>query len=301
MKQHTLADSITLEGKGLHTGRIVRMTIKPAPANSGVVFHRTDMSGDDATIPALAEYVAATERGTVLKKGACTISTVEHCLSALYAFGIDNCTIELNGPEVPILDGSAKYFVQNIKHAGICDQDAECREWVVDREITFDRGISHIRISPCDHYELNVHIAFDSPVLSSQDATLDSIDKYSTEIAECRTFVFIREIETLLAAGLIKGGDLANALVIYDHETSPENLQKLAESKGETIHKIDSFGYINGPLKFDNEPARHKLLDLMGDLSLVGEHIRGRIDAECPGHGVNSACAKMIREKYITK
>lgn len=301
MKQHTLADSITLEGKGLHTGKIVKMTLNPAPENSGVVFHRTDITDNNATIPALAEYVAATERGTVLKNGDCTISTVEHCLSALYALSIDNCMIELNGPEVPILDGSAKYFVQNIKRVGIREQNAECKEWIVDNEVTFDQGISHIRISPADHYSLNVHIAFDSPVLSSQNASIESFDNYSTDIAECRTFVFIREIEALLAAGLIKGGDLANALVIYDRETSPENLQKLAQTKGETICEINSFGYINGPLKFENEPARHKLLDLIGDLSLIGCRIRGRIDAECPGHGVNSACAKMIREKYITK
>lgn len=301
MKQHTLSDSITLEGKGLHTGRMVRMVINPAPEDTGIVFHRTDMSGDDATIPALAEYVAATERGTVLSKGDCTISTVEHCLSALYALGIDNSLIELNGPEVPILDGSAKYFVQGIKRAGIVEQSADCKEWIVEHEVSFDHGISHIHISPADHYELNVHIAFDSPVLNSQDASAKSLDDYPADIAECRTFVFIREIEALLAAGLIKGGDLANALVIYDRETSPENLRKLAESKGETIREIDSFGYINGPLKFENEPARHKLLDLIGDLSLIGCRIRGRIDAECPGHGVNSACAKMIREKYITK
>lgn len=299
MNQHTLGGSFTLRSIGLHTGKTVTLTLSPADADTGYVIRRTDLPEGANTMSATADYVAATQRGTVLKKGDCVVSTVEHCLSALYALGIDNCLMEVDGPEFPILDGSAAYYISNIEKVGIIEQDAECQELTVTEPIEFSQGNSRITLLPADHYRVDLHVGYDSTVIPSQDATLENLTDYAEQISHCRTFVFVREILPLLAAGLIKGGDLQNAIVIHDCPIPAEHLAKL-----ETLCKGDkavlsNYGYINGPLKFDNEPARHKLLDIIGDLALIGRRIRGTVRAEYPGHGVNTACAAYIRKNYL--
>lgn len=294
MKQHTIGKEFLLEGKGLHTGMQITLHAKPAEAGSGIVIRRVDLGEE---MSASAEYVTATERGTVLQKGNCRVSTIEHCMAALAAFGIDNCLIEVNAPEFPILDGSAMPYVEELKKSGVTEQDAERKEFVVNETMKFQIGNSEITLVPSKNFEMEVGIDFGSPVLKAQKATIDSLDKFNEEIAGCRTFVFVREIEQLVMAGLIKGGDLKNALVIYDKETSLENLNKIAGFYGEKVNSTSELGYLNGPLKFDNEPARHKLLDLIGDLYLIGMPIRGKVTAFKPGHGVNTEVAKRLLEK----
>ena len=299
MKQHTLQGEIELAGIGLHTGKIVTLRLKPAEVSTGYVIRRTDLVGktEVCEMKAVADHVCATERGTVLKSGDCVVSTVEHCLSALYALNIDNCLMEVDGPEFPILDGSAEPYIREIERVGIVEQQAEQREYIVTSKTTFTMGESSITLMPDDEFAVQVMIGYDSPILSNQYALLDSMKDYKEQVASCRTFVFVREIEQLVNAGLIKGGDLSNALVIYDKETSKESLDKIAAACGKTLDREYSLGYINGPLKFANEPARHKLLDIIGDIALVGVHIRGRIVAVHPGHGVNTAFAASFRKK----
>lgn len=291
MKQHTIGGEFTLEGKGLHTGMFITLHAKPAEAGTGITIRRTDLGEE---MKASAEYVTATERGTVLQKGECRVSTVEHCLAAMAAFGVDNCLIEVNAPEFPILDGSAELYVRKLKEVGVKEQDAERKEFVVKEKTTFNLGESEITIEPADNFEIEVNIDFNSPILKAQKAILKDLKNFSDEIACCRTFVFVREIEQLVMAGLIKGGDLENALVIYDKETSLENLNKIAGFYGQKLESSASLGYLNGPLKFENEPARHKLLDLIGDLYLIGMPIRGKVSATKPGHGVNTIVAKKL-------
>lgn len=293
MKQHTIGSDFMLEGKGLHTGMQIKLHAKPAEEGTGIMIRRVDLGKE---LKASAEYVTATERGTVLQKGECRVSTIEHCMAALVAYGVDNCIIEVNAPEFPILDGSAAPYVEKLNEVGIKEQNAERKEFVVEKEMKFEIGGSEITLEPCDNFEMEVGIDFNSPVLKAQKAILKDLKKFNKEIAGCRTFVFVREIEQLVMAGLIKGGDLKNALVIYDKETSLDNLNKIAGFYGEKVEDSTKLGYINGPLKFDNEPARHKLLDLMGDLYLIGMQIKGRIRAKKPGHGVNTAVAKMLLE-----
>lgn len=291
MRQHTIGGEFTLEGKGLHTGMQIMLHARPTELGSGIVIRRVDLGEE---IKASAEYVTATERGTVLQKGDCRVSTIEHCMAALAAFGIDNCIIEVNAPEFPILDGSAMPYVEELKKAGVKEQDAERKELVVTETMKFQIGNSEITFEPSSDFDIEVGIDFNSPVLKAQKATLHGLNKFSEEIASCRTFVFVREIEQLVMSGLIKGGDLKNALVIYDKETSLENLNKIAGFYGEKVENPSDLGYLNGPLKFDNEPARHKLLDLIGDLYLIGMPIRGKISAIKPGHGVNTEVAKKL-------
>lgn len=295
-KQKTLKSSFTVKGKGLHTGLEIELTLKPAPDNYGRVIKRVDLDGQPE-IPALADYVSGTTRGTVIKKGDIQISTVEHALAALYAFGIDNCLMEVNAPEFPILDGSAKLYVEKIKEVGIETQQAEKDFFVVTKKITYQMpdSKSTITILPDDNFSVQVLIGYDSPILSNQFAVLDSMDDFENEIAPCRTFVFVREIEPLLKMNLIKGGDLNNALVIYDREISESELQRLADMMHQPCPKVNKFGYLNTELLFDNEPARHKMLDVIGDLSLIGKPIKGRIIASYPGHTTNTALAKQIR------
>jgi len=291
MRQHTIGSDFVLEGKGLHTGMQITLHAMPAKAGTGIVIRRVDLGEE---MKASAEYVTATERGTVLQKGECRVSTIEHCMAALAAYGVDNCVIEVNAPEFPILDGSAKPYVEKLDIVGIKEQSEERREFVVKEKMSFEAGGSRITFEPAESFEMEVEIDFNSPVLKAQKAVLTDMKRFSEEVASCRTFVFVREIEQLVMAGLIKGGDLKNALVIYDRETSLENLNKIAGFYGEKIEKASQLGYLNGPLKFDNEPARHKLLDLMGDLYLIGMPIRGRICAVKPGHGVNTGVAKEL-------
>lgn len=297
-KQRTIKTAVTLSGKGLHTGLEVTLNILPAPDNTGIVIRRVDLE-EPVEIVAVAENVTATERGTVLSRGDVRVSTVEHCLAALFALGIDNCYIEVNAPEFPILDGSAIQYFNAINAAGYEEQifNKDYFEPASKKTFTSADGKSTYTILPDDEFSLQVMIGYDSPLLKNQYAYIDSINDFEKEIAPCRTFVFVRELMPLLEGGLIKGGDLSNALVIYDEETTKENLDKLATAIGVDMPTIDGIGYINCPLLFDNEPARHKLLDLIGDLALLGHPIKGRVIAVHPGHGPNTEFGKSLRKE----
>lgn len=297
-KQQTLAASFELTGKGLHTGLDIHIKFLPAVENHGIKIRRVDLP-DNPTIAALAEHVSKTDRGTVLSNQSLQVSTVEHAMAALYAMGVDNCLIEVDAPEFPILDGSSIEYIKKIKEVGIVEQDFVRDIYIVKRkiEVVNPETGSSLLLLPDDHFALNVLISFDSPILSNQYATLDDIKKFEDEIAEARTFVFVKEIEVLLEKNLIKGGDLDNAIVIYDKEIPQEQLDKLAQSMGVQSKPANQLGYINNkPLKFNNEPARHKLLDLIGDLALIGKRIQGRVIATCPGHHINNQLAQLIRK-----
>ncbi len=298
-KQKTIKSEFTLSGIGLHTGKTVTMTAKPAKENTGIIFCRKDLEGCPQ-IPALAEHVFNTERGTVLKRGEATVSTTEHCMSAFYALGIDNCLIELDGPEVPILDGSAKFFVEKIQEVGCVEQKAEKNYYYITQKMVFysDDKQSSITLLPDEDFSVQVLIDYDSTVLNNQYAIMEDVEEYAEEIAPCRTFAFVRELEPLLKNNLIKGGDLDNALVIYDREVPQEELNRIAALMGQDITPdAKKLGYINTDLLFDNEPARHKLMDLIGDFALIGRPLKGRIIAKRPGHAVNTAFAQQIRKE----
>lgn len=296
-KQNTLAGSFTLEGKGLHTGLDIQITFNPAPENHGYKIKRTDLEGQPV-LDALAENVETTQRGTVISKNGVKVGTVEHAMAALYALGVDNCLIEVNAPEFPILDGSARYYVENIQRVGLTEQNAYRDYYIVKHKIEVkDESGASLMLLPDDNFSANVLISYDSPVLSNQYATMNDLREFPTEIAASRTFVFVREVEALLQNNLIKGGDLDNAIVIYDQKISQESLDKLADMMGLPHKNVQDLGYINNkPLVFDNEPARHKLLDVIGDLALIGKPIRGRIIATHPGHGINNKLARVIRK-----
>jgi UDP-3-O-[3-hydroxymyristoyl] N-acetylglucosamine deacetylase/3-hydroxyacyl-[acyl-carrier-protein] dehydratase len=297
-KQKTLNSEFSLKGKGLHTGLNINVTLKPAPENTGYVFKRIDIEGHPI-IEALAENVLNTQRGTVIAKNDVQISTVEHALSALYAWGIDNCLIEVDAPEIPILDGSAYFFSENISRVGIVEQNAPKDYYIVKHkiEVVDEKTGSSLTILPDDKFSVDVLIDFDSPVLSNQYASLKDIDDYPSEIAASRTFVFVREIEMLLKNNLIKGGDLDNAIVIYDKKMEQEEMNRIADEIGLTHINVREFGYINHkPLVFPNEPARHKLLDVLGDIALISKPIKGHIIATRPGHKINNQLARLIRK-----
>ena len=297
-KQKTLAASFSLKGKGLHTGLDIEITFNPAPENHGYKIKRTDLEGQPV-IDALAENVVATQRGTVLKKNNVQVSTIEHAMAALYAFEIDNCLIEVNAPEFPILDGSARYFAEAIQKVGSVEQNAPRDYYIVKHKIEVkdeESGASLI-ILPDEKFTVNVLISFDSPVLNNQFASMNDLSEFPSELAASRTFVFVREIEMLLNNNLIKGGDLDNAIVIYDQKLPQESLDKLADMMNVPHLNLKELGYINHePLVFDNEPARHKLLDVIGDVALICKPIRGRIIATRPGHKINNQLARMIRK-----
>ena len=300
MKQQTIKTDFTLSGKGLHTGIVITAHFCPAPENYGIRISRVDLSGEP-TYEALALYVTQTRRGTVLENGKWKVSTVEHVLSALYALGVTNCLIEINAPEMPILDGSALPIVDAVLKAGILTQEAEAEEWVVKETMSFDNGKGcKMTISPCDRYEVAVDVDYPSPILHLQHAELTDLTTFPTEIASARTFCFLREIEWLLRLGLIKGGDLNNALVIYDKPLSQRTLDKMTDKLHQPHIDASQLGYLS-PLKYENEPARHKLLDVIGDHALIGKRIRGRVEATCPGHGFNTACAKQILQQINQK
>lgn len=298
MKQRTIKQSFTLEGTGLHTGLAIKLTFLPAPVNTGIRIKRTDLP-DAPAYAALADYVSATERGTVLKKNDWQVSTIEHAMAALFAMGVHNCLLEVNAPEFPILDGSARYFAEGILNAGIEEQDAEQEEFIVRKKIEYvnkETG-SKIIMLPDDKFSVDVHIGFNSPVLSNQFASLDDLTEFSEEIATARTFVFVREIEMLLQHNLIKGGALDNAIVIYDQIISQDKLNEIAALMQQTAPEATQLGYLNGALNFPNEPARHKLLDVIGDLALIGKPIRGKVIATYPGHQINTELSKLIRKE----
>lgn len=299
LKQKTLKGSFSLCGKGLHTGLSLTVTFNPAPDNHGYKIQRIDLEGQPI-IDAVAENVGNTTRGTVLCKGDIKVSTVEHAMAALYAAGIDNCLIQVNGPEFPILDGSAKFYVENIQRVGIEEQTAVKDYYIIKSKIEYrdEETGSSIMILPDENFSVNALISYDSQVLYNQFATLDNMENFATEIASSRTFVFVREIEPLLNAGLVKGGDLDNAIVIYERQMDQERFDKLADIMGVPHMDATQLGYINHiPLVHSNEPARHKLLDIIGDLALIGKPIKGRIIATRPGHTVNNKFARLIRKE----
>ena len=297
-KQNTIKQAFTLSGKGLHSGLEITLTFVPAPENHGIKIKRIDLP-EKPEMDAVAEYVAETTRGTVLKKGDVQVSTIEHVLSALYALGIDNCLLEVNAPEFPILDGSAKYFVEGIHNAGIEEQKAEKDYYIVRKKIEFsvpETG-AKITILPDDTFSVDVHIGFKSTVLSNQFASLSSLNNYVKEISSARTFVFVHEIEPLVKMNLIKGGDLKNAIVIYDKQVSQTDFDNLADLMGQPHQDASKLGYLNGGIKFANEPASHKLLDIIGDLALIGKPLKGKVIATYPGHKINTDIAKIIRKE----
>lgn len=297
-KQTTLKSLFTLSGKGLHTGLQITLTVNPAPENTGYVIKRVDLP-NVPEIPALAEYVSETTRGTVLKLGEVQVSTVEHALAALYALGIDNCILEVNAPEFPILDGSSKFYVEQIEKVGIEEQSKDKDYFVVTKKIIYETPdkSSSIMLLPDETFSVQTLIGYDSPVLGNQFAVLENMADFKTEVAPARTFVFVRELEPLLKMNLIKGGDLTNAIVIYDTPIAKSELQRLSELMNQPCPEVDSLGYMNTELVFNNEPARHKLLDVIGDLALIGKPIKGKVIAMHPGHSVNTALAKLMRKE----
>lgn len=299
MKQCTLKNSFKVQGKGLHTGLIIEAEFCPAEENYGYKLQRIDLPGEPI-IDAVAENVVATTRGTVLSRGDVKVSTVEHALAALYAFGIDNCLIKVNAPEIPILDGSAKVYCEKILEVGIQEQSVDKDFYVVKQkiEVRDDTTGSSIVVLPDDEFSIDTMVEFDSPVLTNQFASLDNLSDFPREIGASRTFVFVREVEPLVKGNLIKGGDLDNAIVIYDSPMQQEELDRLADIMGVPHKNVTEFGYINDfPLFADNEPARHKLLDVLGDISLIGRPLRGKVLATRPGHSINTAFAKKIRKE----
>ncbi len=298
-KQSTLAGSFSLSGKGLHTGLNLTVTFSPAPEDYGYKIQRTDLP-DQPIIDAIAENVIETTRGTVLGQKNIKGGTVEHGMAALYALGVDNVHITVNGPEFPILDGSAELYVKEIRNVGIKEQEAQKDFYVINHKMEFkdEETGSCITLLPDEQFSITTMINFESRFISSQFATLDSMENFEKEIAAARTFVFVREIEPLLMAGLIKGGDLDNAIVIYERQTSQESLDKLCDLTNAEHHNANELGYIqHKPLVWENEPARHKLLDIIGDMALIGKPIKGRIIATKPGHTINNKFARMMRKE----
>ncbi len=296
-KQNTIKGSFSLCGKGLHTGLSLTVTFNPAPENHGYKIQRIDLEGMPI-IDAVAEHVVDTQRGTVLGKGDIRVSTVEHALSALYALGIDNCLIQVNGPEFPILDGSAIMYVDKINEVGIQEQNAPKDFYIIRKkiEIKDENTGSCITILPDDEFSITAMCSFESKFINSQFATIDNMDKYTAEIASARTFVFVRDILPLLQAGLIKGGDLDNAIVIYENEQSQENIDKICDTLGYAHLDATKLGYLqHKPLTWENECTRHKLLDIIGDMALIGKPLKGRIIATRPGHTINNKFARQMR------
>jgi UDP-3-O-[3-hydroxymyristoyl] N-acetylglucosamine deacetylase/3-hydroxyacyl-[acyl-carrier-protein] dehydratase len=299
-KQKTIQKEICLSGVGLHTGNTVKMTIKPAPVNHGFAFSRVDIEGAP-TIQARAEYVTNTQRGTNLEKNGVQIQTSEHVLAAAVGLDIDNLLIEIDASEPPIMDGSSKFFVAALEEAGILEQEADIEEYIVKEVISYkdEATGSEIILMPSDEYQVTTMVDFGTKILGTQNATLEKISDFKEEIADARTFSFLHEIEMLLENDLIKGGDLNNAIVYVDKELSESTMQKLKKAFNKEHLAVKSNGILdNLTLHWANEAARHKLLDVIGDLALVGTRIKGKIIANKPGHGVNTNFAKKL-EKII--
>ncbi|MEE1083207.1 MAG: bifunctional UDP-3-O-[3-hydroxymyristoyl] N-acetylglucosamine deacetylase/3-hydroxyacyl-ACP dehydratase [Paludibacteraceae bacterium] len=297
--QKTLKGEFSISGVGLHTGLAINATFKPAPAGTGIKFKRIDLEGENE-IDALAENVVETSRGTVIAKGDVKVSTIEHAMSALYALGVDNCMIEISGGEMPILDGSAAPFVKEILAVGLEELEAEREYYVVRKKTEFvnEATGSKYTFIPDDDFSMTVMVKYPSVVLSNQFANLDSIADFQNEVASCRTFVFVKEIEPLVKNNLIKGGDLDNAIVVYDEKLSQAEVDHICGILGKSNVKAENIGYLsNEPLRFENEPARHKMLDLIGDLALIGKPIKGKVIAVCPGHTANADLTKKLRKE----
>ncbi|MBB1140467.1 bifunctional UDP-3-O-[3-hydroxymyristoyl] N-acetylglucosamine deacetylase/3-hydroxyacyl-ACP dehydratase [Myroides sp. WP-1] len=296
VKQKTIQSEVTLEGVGLHTGQNVVMTLKPAPINNGFTFVRVDLEGHPV-IEADANYVVNTQRGTNLEKKGVRVQTTEHVLAAFVGCDLDNVIVELNASEPPIMDGSSKYFVEAVEKAGIVEQDAEREEYIVKEVISYvdEATGSEIIVMPADSYQVTTMVDFGTKVLGTQNATLKDMNDFKVEISEARTFSFLHELEALLANGLIKGGDLNNAIVYVDKEISPETMGHLKKAFGKEEISVKPNGVLdNLTLHYPNEAARHKLLDVIGDLALIGTRIRGKVIANKPGHSVNTNFAKKM-------
>lgn len=297
-KQKTLIAPITFTGKGLHTGLNVVMVVNPAPENHGIKFMRVDLT-EKPVVDALAENVTDTSRGTTIEKKGAKISTIEHIMAALWGSGVDNALIEIDAPETPIMDGSAKQYVKDIQKTGLKEQNAEREYYVVDEKTTFsipEKGVELV-IYPDDEFGVNVNIDYNSKVLGNQYAKMDCMCDFAESISPCRTFVFLHELEPLLQNNLIKGGDLDNAIIIVENEVSEEEVERLSGLFHKNDIKVTSSGILsNIELRFPNEPARHKLLDIVGDLALVGIRIKGKIVANKPGHYANTELAKILRK-----
>ena len=301
VKQKTLANSFTIEGKGLHTGVDVTMNFLPAPENHGFKFKRIDLK-HQPIIEADVDLVVDTSRGTLLEKDGARIGTIEHALAALIGMDLDNVLIEVDNEEAPIIDGSSIYFTNAIEKAGIVEQEAEREYFVIKEkiEIKDEKSGSVITALPDNDYRLNITISFKSKVLNNQYATLDTISDFQAEIANSRTFVFLHELEFLLNHNLVKGGDLDNAIVIIDKDISQSELDRLADLFHHKHVEVKPQGILNNlELHHDNECARHKLLDVIGDLALCGKHIKGRIIASKPGHGPNTLFARELKKSII--
>lgn len=294
-KQTTLKGTFVMKGKGLHTGAYITAEFCPADANTGYNIQRIDLEGQPI-VPCDAKLVGETQRGTVLVQGDIKISTIEHAMAALYAAGVDNVLIKLDGPEMPILDGSAYFWTENIDKVGLVELNAERNYLVIEDtvEVEGEHG-ELLRIEPSDTFSVEVTTDFDSAFLGKMTAKLDNMSEFAKEYSSARTFVFVREIEPLLTMGLIKGGDLGNAIVIYERELSQERFNALTDKLGVEHMDATQLGYLNPkPLTWDNECTRHKLLDIVGDLSLIGRPIKGKVTAYKPGHGINNKFARAI-------
>ena len=302
IKQRTLAASISLSGVGLHSGEKVNISIHPAPENHGYVFQRTDLDGQPK-IKADVDNVVSTQRGTTIAENGAKVFTTEHVLAAIYGCEIDNALIQLDGPEVPIMDGSAKLFVDAIEKAGYSEQEADREYFTLKENLYYEDDKGYVEMlavpTPGQEFRVTVMVDYNSPVLGTQHASMYDISEFKKEISGCRTFVFLKEIEELAKNNLIKGGDLDNAIVLVEKERSQEEYQKIAKLVGKDYSdiKVEGIGVLNTvKLKFENEPARHKLLDIIGDLALVGRPIRGHILAARPGHAGNTAFGKIIKQ-----
>lgn len=296
VKQKTIQSEVTLEGVGLHTGQNVVMTLKPAPINNGFTFVRVDLEGHPI-IEADANYVVNTQRGTNLEKKGVRVQTTEHVLAAFVGCDLDNVIVELDASEPPIMDGSSKYFVEAVEKAGVVEQDAEREEYIVKEVISYvdEATGSEIIVMPSDSYQVTTMVDFGTKVLGTQNATLKDMNDFKVEISEARTFSFLHELEALLANGLIKGGDLNNAIVYVDKEISTETMGHLKKAFGKEEISVKPNGVLdNLTLHYPNEAARHKLLDVIGDLALIGMRIRGKVIANKPGHAVNTNFAKKM-------
>lgn len=301
-KQHTLSNAVSISGTGLHTGINVDMTLKPANPGFGYQFQRIDLPGQP-TIKADCDLVTDTSRGTTLEENDAKVSTVEHVLAALVGMGVDNCLIELNGPEIPIIDGSSEPFVEIIEEAKVKEQDAAKAWYSIDTNLTHYDEKKRVEMTamPSTEYKITTLIDFNSPVLGTQHAGLKTMRDFKVEIAPCRTFCFLHELEMLLDNNLIKGGDINNAIVVVDKPVTDEEMERLGKAFGRKKMEVKSEGYLNNlELRFPNEPARHKLLDVVGDLALIGYPIKAHIIANRPGHSTNVDFAKKIKH-YIKR
>ncbi len=301
-KQHTLGASVGISGTGLHTGIKVDMNLRPANPGFGFQFQRVDLPGKPV-IKADCDLVTDTSRGTTLEENGAKVSTVEHVLAALVGMGIDNCLIEVNGPEMPIIDGSSEPFVEIIEEAGVIEQDAAKAWYSIDTNITHYDEKKRVEMTalPATDYKITTLIDFNSPVLGTQHAGLKTMRDFKAEISPCRTFCFLHELEMLLDNNLVKGGDINNAIVVVDRKVTDAEMERLAKAFGREKVEVKSEGYLNNlELRFPNEPARHKLLDVVGDLALIGYPIKAHIIAHRPGHSSNVDFARVIKQ-YIKK